>query len=156
MTDWESLYRRMRNVAAGYSNFCEESGSTRRLEKEFTAIEADARALAGQQSERPAPVGQPRPFAEVVQHNQGRYFTCLAAPGVDQPAIGAKVYLAAPAGQAVGEPFAYWVYVRAEQRGEFVHDLDDAIDDLTNCECEVTPLYDLASQAERTAGREGS
>lgn len=57
-------------------------------------------ALAGQQSERPAPAGQPRPFAEVVQHNQGRYFTCLAAPGVDQPEIGAKVYLAAPAGQA--------------------------------------------------------
>jgi hypothetical protein len=39
-------------------------------------------------------------------------------------------------------PFAFWVYVPDEQRGEFVHDLDDAIDDLTNCKCEVTNLYD--------------
>lgn len=43
--DWESLYRRMRNCAAGYSNFCEENGSTRRLEKEYEAIENDARSL---------------------------------------------------------------------------------------------------------------
>jgi hypothetical protein len=44
-TDWQLLYRQMRNVAAGYSNHCEESGSTRRFEREFEAIEADARAL---------------------------------------------------------------------------------------------------------------
>jgi len=43
---WESLYRRMRNVAAGYSNYCEESGSTRKLEREFDQIEDDARAIA--------------------------------------------------------------------------------------------------------------
>lgn len=43
--DWELLYRRMRNVAAGYSNFCEETGSTRRLEREYEQIENDARAL---------------------------------------------------------------------------------------------------------------
>jgi hypothetical protein len=41
-------------------------------------------------------------------------------------------------------PFAYWVYIAAERRGEFVHHLDDAIDDLTNCECTVTPLYEAA------------
>jgi hypothetical protein len=44
--NWESLYRRMRNVAAGYSNFCEESGSTRKLEREFEQIDDDARAIA--------------------------------------------------------------------------------------------------------------
>ena len=45
VSDWEGLYRRMRNVAAGYSNYCEESGSTRKLEKEFEQIDSDARAL---------------------------------------------------------------------------------------------------------------
>lgn len=39
---------------------------------------------------------KPRPFAEVAQINQGRYFTCLAAVGVDAPAIGTKLYAAAP------------------------------------------------------------
>lgn len=50
--DWQQLYRRMRNVAAGYSNFCEESGSTRRLEKEFEQIDSDARAIPA-----PTPMG---------------------------------------------------------------------------------------------------
>lgn len=54
------------------------------------------------------------------------------------------------------KPFGYFVYVLAEQRGEFVHDLDDAVDDLTNCECEVTPLYDALTasppSAEMAAG----
>jgi len=43
---WESVYRRMRNVAAGYSNYCEESGSTRKLEREFEQIDDDARSIA--------------------------------------------------------------------------------------------------------------
>lgn len=43
---WEGLYRRMRNVAAGYSNFCEECGRTRRLEREFEQIDDDARSIA--------------------------------------------------------------------------------------------------------------
>ena len=80
------------------------------------------RALAGQHSERPAPAGQPRPFAEVVQHNQGRYFTCLAAPGVDQPAIGAKVYLAAPAGQAVGAVYSATIKTKAQMRKDIPND----------------------------------
>jgi hypothetical protein len=46
-----------------------------------------------------------------------------------------------PATSTEQAPIAYWVYVPAEQRGEFVHDLDEAVDDLTNCECEVTKLY---------------
>jgi hypothetical protein len=42
-TDWRALYRRMRNVAAGYSNQCYENGTTRRLDREFEAIENEAR-----------------------------------------------------------------------------------------------------------------
>lgn len=38
------------------------------------------------------------------------------------------------------EPFGYYVHVPAEQRGKFVFDLDDALDDLTDCECHVTEL----------------
>jgi hypothetical protein len=48
LTGWEQLYRRMRNVAAGYSNHCEESGSTRKLDREFRQIEADAREREAQ------------------------------------------------------------------------------------------------------------
>lgn len=44
-------------------------------------------------------------------------------------------------------PFGFWVYIPDEQRGEFVHDLDDAIDDLTNCDCEVTRLYAALASA---------
>lgn len=40
------------------------------------------------------------------------------------------------------KPFGHFIHIAAEQRGEFVHDLDEAIEDLTNCECEVTALYD--------------
>lgn len=58
----------------------------------------------------------------------------LAAPGA---AIDAREQ----------EPFAYYVYIPAEQRGELVHDLDEATDDLTNCECEVTKLYAAPSEA---------
>ena len=43
--DWETLYRRMRNVAAGYSNCCEETGTTRRLDREYEQIDNDAAAL---------------------------------------------------------------------------------------------------------------
>jgi hypothetical protein len=39
------------------------------------------------------------------------------------------------------EPFAHYVYIPAQQTGYYVDDLDEAIDDLTNCECEVTPLF---------------
>lgn len=45
MADWMSLYYRMKNCAAGYSNFCDESGSTRKLEREFEQIDSDARSL---------------------------------------------------------------------------------------------------------------
>lgn len=41
---WRALYLRMKNVAAGYSNYCDETGSTRRLEREFEAIDNEARA----------------------------------------------------------------------------------------------------------------
>jgi len=38
-----------------------------------------------------------RPFAEVVQVNQGRYFTALAAVGVDAPPVGTKLFMRHPA-----------------------------------------------------------
>lgn len=39
------LYRRMKNCAAGYSNFVDDNASTRRLDKEFEQIDAEARTL---------------------------------------------------------------------------------------------------------------
>ena len=52
---------------------------------------------------------------------------------------------AAPAAtEAPSKPFAYYIHIAAEQRGEFVHDLDEALDDLTNCECKITELFDHA------------
>lgn len=52
-----------------------------------------------------------------------------------------------PQPEQATKPFAYYVYVYvpAEQRGEFFHDLDEACDDLTNCVCEVTELFDRPS-----------
>lgn len=46
--------------------------------------------------------------------------------------------------EAPSKPFAYYIHIAAEQRGEFVHDLDEALDDLTNCECKITELFDHA------------
>ena len=37
-------YWKMRNAAAGYSNYCEESASTRRCEREYTEAEEMFRA----------------------------------------------------------------------------------------------------------------
>ena len=55
---------------------------------------------------------------------------------------------AAPAAtEAPSKPFAYYIHIAAEQRGEFVHDLDEALDDLTNCECKITELFDHATPA---------
>ena len=42
---------------------------------------------------------------------------------------------------------AYSIYIPDQQSGYVVEDLDDAIDDLTNEECEVTPLYPAYSGA---------
>ena len=106
-------------------------------------------ALAGQQSERPAPAGQVRPFAEVVQHNQGRYFTCLAAPGVDQPAIGAKVYLAAPAGQAVA-----WVPVHPREGPLWAMTTDKPDPERLPSYPRRALAFVAASQAERPAVKE--
>ncbi len=41
----KKAFQKMRNVAAGYSNHCEDNGSTRRLEREFTEAEEMFRAL---------------------------------------------------------------------------------------------------------------
>lgn len=38
-------YRKMRNVAASYSNFCEESASTRRCEREYEEAESLFRSI---------------------------------------------------------------------------------------------------------------
>jgi hypothetical protein len=44
---WKSLFLRMRNVAAGYFNLAEENaGTMRRLDKEFSALENEARDLS--------------------------------------------------------------------------------------------------------------
>jgi hypothetical protein len=37
-------YRKMKNVAAAYSNFCDDNASTSKLEREFEAADAIARA----------------------------------------------------------------------------------------------------------------
>ena len=37
-------YRKMKNVAVGYSNLCDGSAFTRKLEREFEAVDAIARA----------------------------------------------------------------------------------------------------------------
>ena len=47
----------------------------------------------------------------------------------------------APTPAVLPEPYAYAIVIARDSRIELVHDLDDAIDDLTNCECEVIPLY---------------
>lgn len=51
LENWKALYRRMRDVAAGYSNLADESGTSRRLDREFAAIEADATNLASEPKE---------------------------------------------------------------------------------------------------------
>jgi hypothetical protein len=44
--EWESLYRRMKNCAGGYSNLCEEDRpAARQLEKEYAQIDQEARNL---------------------------------------------------------------------------------------------------------------
>ncbi|AMM23202.1 hypothetical protein [Variovorax sp. PAMC 28711] len=40
------------------------------------------------------------------------------------------------------KPYAYAIIIPDERRVELVHDLDEAVDELTNCACEVLPLYD--------------
>ena len=42
---YKKAFQKMRNVAAGYSNLCDDSGSTRRLEREFTEAEEMFSAL---------------------------------------------------------------------------------------------------------------
>lgn len=42
---WQALYRRMRNIAAGYSNMADENGTTRRLDGEFKVCEEEARVI---------------------------------------------------------------------------------------------------------------
>ena len=48
--------------------------------------------------------------------------------------------------QSVQKPFAYYVHFPEEQRGEFVNNLDDLLDDMTNFEHIVTPLYSRPQQ----------
>ena len=42
LENWKALYRRMRDVAAGYSNLADENGTSRRLDREFAALEDEA------------------------------------------------------------------------------------------------------------------
>ena len=63
----------------------------------------------------------------------------VAAPSAAPPQAAAQ---ADPPQAAQPEaPFAFYVYIPDQQNGYYVDELDEAIDDLTNCECEVTPLY---------------
>lgn len=73
----------------------------------------------------------------IADVEQGNGFDAVCLETVKRVAAA----LAAPQPSQGAEPFAYYVYIPAEQRGEFVHDLDEAVDDLTNCECEITELY---------------
>jgi hypothetical protein len=38
---WIGFYRRMRNIAAGFSNQCDENGTTRRLDREMSELEKE-------------------------------------------------------------------------------------------------------------------
>lgn len=62
----------------------------------------------------------------------------------------------APAVTGASKPFAYYIHIAAEQRGEFVHDLDEALDDLTNCDCKITELFDHATPPAAPAVTEGA
>ncbi len=42
---WRALYKKMRDVAAGYSNLADETGTTRRLDKEFNEAQAEFHRL---------------------------------------------------------------------------------------------------------------
>jgi len=42
---WKALYKRMKDVAAAYSNQCDENGTTRRLDREYEAVDHEAREL---------------------------------------------------------------------------------------------------------------
>lgn len=44
---------------------------------------------------------------------------------------------------AVLQPVAWHVYIPAEERQEYATELDELVDELTNCECETTALYSL-------------
>ena len=63
-------------------------------------------------------------------------------PSMEEVWIAARSTQAPAATEAPSKPFAYYIHIAAEQRGEFVHDLDEALDDLTNCECKITELFD--------------
>jgi hypothetical protein len=45
-------YRKMRNSAAGYSNFCDDNANTRRCERDFVAAEALYRAAIAKAEEQ--------------------------------------------------------------------------------------------------------
>ena len=68
-------------------------------------------------------------------------------PSMEEVWIAARSTQAPAATEAPSKPFAYYIHIAAEQRGEFVHDLDEALDDLTNCECKITELFDRATPA---------
>lgn len=42
---WRALYKKMRDVAAGYSNMADENGTTRRLDHEFNVAQAEFHRL---------------------------------------------------------------------------------------------------------------
>jgi hypothetical protein len=48
LENWKALYQRMRNVAAGYSNLADENGTSRRLDREFAELEAEAKNLSAE------------------------------------------------------------------------------------------------------------
>ncbi len=42
---WRALYKKMRDVAAGYSNLIDENGTSKRLDREFNEAQAEFHRL---------------------------------------------------------------------------------------------------------------
>jgi len=85
-----------------------------------------------------------------TEHDVYQY---LAARGADAHCSCEKCAAkrAAPTGAGDAEPYAYAIRIPAEDRIELVHSLDEVTDELTNCECVVTPLYDAPQQPAEAA-----
>jgi hypothetical protein len=62
-------------------------------------------------------------------------------------AIVRQEFARATTPRPASEPYAYDVYFPGEQRAELVRDLDEILEDLTNLEHRVTPLYDHTQPA---------
>lgn len=83
--------------------------------------------------------------AEWKQNGAGWKMVKEPHRGGMRPGLGFSLS-AAPTSAGDAEPYAYAIGIAAEQREELAHSLDEVTDELTNCECVVTPLYAAPQQ----------